>query len=65
MGRQIAWLIYQYFQTNPIMDFTYGIEDLGRRVWTGDHNIPTFLPSLSSSFLGCGSSSLTTSWGRS
>eukprot|EP00972_Heterocapsa_arctica_P032598 4801160-Heterocapsa_arctica.AAC.1 len=43
MGRQIAFLIYKFFQTNPITDFTYGIEDLGRLAWTGDHNIPSFL----------------------
>eukprot|EP00972_Heterocapsa_arctica_P095694 14112788-Heterocapsa_arctica.AAC.1 len=24
MGRQIAWEIYMYFQSNPIMDFTFG-----------------------------------------
>eukprot|EP00972_Heterocapsa_arctica_P039819 5868024-Heterocapsa_arctica.AAC.1 len=27
------------------MDFTYGIEDLGRLVWSGEHKIPTSLAS--------------------
>ncbi|WP_288992754.1 hypothetical protein, partial [uncultured Marinobacter sp.] len=43
MGRQIAFLIYQYYQTNPDMDFTYGLEDLGALAWHGDHNISGFL----------------------
>eukprot|EP00972_Heterocapsa_arctica_P007700 1121928-Heterocapsa_arctica.AAC.1 len=44
MGRQIAYnIIYVYFQTNPIMDFTYGVIDLTGLAWAGDHSIPTFL----------------------
>eukprot|EP00972_Heterocapsa_arctica_P091595 13511364-Heterocapsa_arctica.AAC.1 len=43
MGRQIAYMIYAHFQTDPKMDFTYGIEDLGDLKWHGDHSIPTFL----------------------
>eukprot|EP00972_Heterocapsa_arctica_P055362 8166355-Heterocapsa_arctica.AAC.1 len=43
MGRQIAYVIYAHFQTNPKMDFSYGIEDLSELKWHGDHSIPSFL----------------------
>eukprot|EP00972_Heterocapsa_arctica_P046538 6867450-Heterocapsa_arctica.AAC.1 len=43
MGRQIAYVIYTHFQTNPHMDFTYGIEDLSHFKWSGDGNISHFL----------------------
>eukprot|EP00972_Heterocapsa_arctica_P092053 13577555-Heterocapsa_arctica.AAC.1 len=43
MGRQIAYMIYAHFQTNPKMDFSYGIEDLGDLKWHGDQSIPTSL----------------------
>eukprot|EP00972_Heterocapsa_arctica_P103130 15197958-Heterocapsa_arctica.AAC.1 len=43
MGRQIALMIYAHFQTNPDMDFSYGIADLTELQWHGDHSIPTFL----------------------
>eukprot|EP00972_Heterocapsa_arctica_P053093 7818912-Heterocapsa_arctica.AAC.1 len=39
MGRQID----RHFQTNPKMDFTYGIENLGELKWRGDNGIPGFL----------------------
>eukprot|EP00972_Heterocapsa_arctica_P084166 12399756-Heterocapsa_arctica.AAC.1 len=43
MGRQIAYVIYAHFQTNPKMDFSYGIADLSELKWHGDHSIPSFL----------------------
>eukprot|EP00972_Heterocapsa_arctica_P011187 1639573-Heterocapsa_arctica.AAC.1 len=43
MGRQIAYMIYAHFQTNPKMDFSYGIADLTEIKWHGDHAIPSFL----------------------
>eukprot|EP00972_Heterocapsa_arctica_P088663 13073464-Heterocapsa_arctica.AAC.1 len=43
MGRQLAFMIYSHFQTNPNMDFSYGIADLTEMKWHGDHSIPTFL----------------------
>eukprot|EP00972_Heterocapsa_arctica_P057821 8529209-Heterocapsa_arctica.AAC.1 len=42
MGRQIAYMIYAHFQTNPKMDFSYGITDLSEPKWHGDHSIPSF-----------------------
>eukprot|EP00972_Heterocapsa_arctica_P055939 8250883-Heterocapsa_arctica.AAC.1 len=43
MGRQLAFMIYSHFQTNPNMDFSYGISDLTEMKWHGDHSIPTFI----------------------
>eukprot|EP00972_Heterocapsa_arctica_P105863 15594860-Heterocapsa_arctica.AAC.1 len=43
MGRQIAYVIYAHLQTNPKMDFSYGVEDLSELKWHGDHSIPSFL----------------------
>eukprot|EP00972_Heterocapsa_arctica_P100994 14886157-Heterocapsa_arctica.AAC.1 len=37
MGRQIAHKVYMYFQSNPIMDFTFGVTDLTGLPWGGDH----------------------------
>eukprot|EP00972_Heterocapsa_arctica_P066953 9880930-Heterocapsa_arctica.AAC.1 len=33
MGRQIAYMIYAHFQTNPDVDFFYGIADLTEMKW--------------------------------
>eukprot|EP00972_Heterocapsa_arctica_P092781 13683453-Heterocapsa_arctica.AAC.1 len=41
-GRQIVCLIYRYYMTNPNMDFTYSIDDLGSLKWHFDHSIHTF-----------------------
>eukprot|EP00972_Heterocapsa_arctica_P008340 1218434-Heterocapsa_arctica.AAC.1 len=43
MGRQIAFMIYAHFQTNPNMDFSYGIADLTAMQWHGDQSIPSFI----------------------
>jgi hypothetical protein len=43
MGRQVAYMIYSHFQTNPNMDFSYGIADLTAMQWHGDHSISTFI----------------------
>eukprot|EP00972_Heterocapsa_arctica_P098210 14493829-Heterocapsa_arctica.AAC.1 len=43
MGRQIAYMIYAHLQTNPNMDFSYGISDLTELKWHGDQSIPSFL----------------------
>jgi hypothetical protein len=42
-GRQIAWKIYMFYQTNPSRDFTYGVKDLTLLAYNGDNNIPAFL----------------------
>ena len=43
MGRQIAWKLYMYYQTNPICDFTYGVTDLTNLPWQGDNQVANFL----------------------
>eukprot|EP00972_Heterocapsa_arctica_P063666 9395192-Heterocapsa_arctica.AAC.1 len=43
MGRQIAWKIYTYYQTNPVCDFTYGVTDLTSLPWQGDNQVANFL----------------------
>eukprot|EP00972_Heterocapsa_arctica_P021838 3212154-Heterocapsa_arctica.AAC.1 len=43
MGRQIAYMIYAHFHTNPKMDFSNRISDLSELKWHGDHSIPSLL----------------------
>ncbi len=43
MGRQIAWKIIMFFQTNPICELTYGISDLLNLPWQGDPLVANFL----------------------
>eukprot|EP00972_Heterocapsa_arctica_P102060 15038403-Heterocapsa_arctica.AAC.1 len=43
MGRQMAYMIYSHFQTNPNMDFSSGIADLTEMRWHGDRSIPSFI----------------------
>jgi hypothetical protein len=42
-GRQIAYKIYLFYQSNPSRDFTYGVKDLTNLVYNGDNAIPAFL----------------------
>ncbi len=42
-GRQIAYNIYLFYQSNPSRDFTYGVKDLTNLVYNGDNAIPAFL----------------------
>ena len=42
-GRQIAFKIYLFYQSNPSRDFTYGVKDLTNLPYNGDNNIPAFL----------------------
>ena len=41
-GRQIVWMIYNHFKTNPNLAPVYSIVDLTALKWMGDNNIHTF-----------------------
>ena len=42
-GRQLVWLLYNHFQTNPSMGFVYSITDLTNLEWMGDAKMQSFL----------------------
>ena len=42
-GRQIVWLMYKHFQTNPNMGIVYSITDLSNLDWMGDPRMQSFL----------------------
>ena len=42
-GRQIVWMMYQHFQTNPNMGIVYNITDLSNLQWLGDPSMQSFL----------------------
>ena len=41
-GRQIAWLIFNFFKRNPKMGVIYGVTDLAKLEWMGDKQIHKF-----------------------
>ena len=42
-GRQVLWLIYRHFQTNPNQTRVYGITELSKIGWFGDRKKAKFL----------------------
>ena len=42
-GRQVLWLIYGHFQTNPNQTRVYGITELSKIGWFGDRKKAKFL----------------------
>ena len=42
-GRQIAWLIFNFFKRNPKMGVIYSVTDLAKLEWMGDKQIHKFL----------------------
>jgi hypothetical protein len=43
MGRQIAWKVIMFYQTNPICDLTFGVSDLIELPWQGDSGVANFI----------------------
>ena len=41
-GRQIAWLIFNFFKRNPNMGVIYSVTDLAKLEWMGDKQIHKF-----------------------
>ena len=43
MGRQVVWMIHDYYRTEIHMGLCFGCNDMNNCVWQGDHMLENYL----------------------